>query len=373
MTWLPSFEWLTGLLSLNVLLIVLTFGTAVITFLWQHNEDLKNPRSTKSLIIIGTCLLAGVVSIFNAMQQDRDSADKDQQLGYLTSEITGYKTAILSQAIRANDTPVHAMFVFHPKGVDYNRGLKDIDFERDDPKIKPFFYHPIFANGRMDIDINTLFRYELGWSVENGKSGLAISFGGARKNIWDRMGFNAYAFSAQCDYLESCSLKVDPDGDDNEPDEKEVSSDGNELEGNFVGLSGNPDGIFAVSLKRDVTWSDIVRAVGAPFASSWYGKGSYGAMRFSGIDGGKLEALKAALAFQDLYFGFEFLSRDQKSPGCLMARLPVRLEFIEFEKAVDSFEKDEIVYKKTDVAIFEMKPGSPSIEIVDCADHGAIG
>lgn len=363
MSW-PDFGALWAILSLNVLLIILTFGTAMITFLWQHDDDLKNPTSRKSMIIIGTCLLAGLVSILNAVHQDRDAAVKDSEMALLTSEITGYRTAILSQAIRASSTPAHAMFVFHPKGVDYNRDLKDIDFEVGDPDIKLFFYQPLLATGSMAIDINTLFRYQLNWQVKRSSDGAEIVFDGARKEIWDRLGADANNFDNVCFGEENCTMRLDPDGESGEKDEAEINPEDSNVEGRFGGIGGNYDGIFAISLTRNITWSDIVRAAGAPFQSSAYGKGAYGAMRFEGVGSEKLDALREVLSHEGLYFGFEFLSKDKERPGCMMARLPVKLEFWRFERAKGAGQPD--------VAAFMMKPNAPSMEIVDCADHSQI-
>lgn len=366
MPWLPDLSWLSGSLLWGISITIVSVTSALLALWWQHDKALKNPWSNKSLVMATICIAAGLFSIINLVQEDAESKAKDQQMAYLTSEVTGYRTTILSQAIEAGSKPVHAMFVFHPKDIDYNRGLKDIDFESDDPRIKLFFDQPLLASGSIEIDINTLFRYELGWGVkrkldEEGKvDWTEITFGGGRKEVWDRMGFNANTFSTICRGQDFCTLKVDADGDSNEPEEKEVASDDSGVEGRFGGLGGNPDGIFAISLTNNVTWADIVRAAGAPFQSSWYGKGSYGAMRFDGVDQSKLGSLEDALAYQDLYFGFEFLNQDRKRPGCLMARLPVRLEFWRFEKGDQS--------KKMDVAAFQMKAAAPSIEIVDCAD-----
>jgi hypothetical protein len=366
MPWLPDLSWLSGSLIWGITITIVTVTSALLALWWQHDKALKNPWSNKSLIMAAVCIAAGLVSIINLVQEDAESKAKDQQMAYLTAEVTGYRTTILSQAIKAESRPVHAMFVFHPKGIDYNRGLKDIDFEPDDPRVKLFFYQPLLASGSIEIDINTLFRYELSWGVkrkldDEGKvDWTEITFGGGRKEVWDRMGFNANTFRNICQGQDNCDLMLDSDGDSSEPEGKLISSDDSGLEGRFGVIGSSPDGIFAISLSRNVTWSDIVRAVGAPFQSSWYGKGSYGAMRFDGVDRDQLSSLKNTLTYQDLYFGFEYLSQDPIRPGCLMARLPVRLEFWRFEKGEQS--------KKMDVAVFQMKPGSPSMEIVDCAD-----
>jgi hypothetical protein len=362
MVWLPDLSWLSGSLLLGIAITIVTVTSALLALWWQHNKALKNPWSHKSLIMAGICLVAGLFSIINLVQEDAEAQAKDQQMAFLTAEITGYRTAIQSQAIGASSTPIHAMFVFHPKGVDYDRALKDIDFELDDPRIKPFFYQDILASGSIEIDINTLFRYELGWWIKQREDGSEISMVGGRKDVRDRLGSDTVTFSAICkSHHDLCTLMVDADGDSTESDAKEVLSKESGIEGRFGVLGGKPDGIFAISLNNDVTWSDILRAAGAPFQSSWYGKGSYGAMRFPKIGPARLQALKDVLEYQDLYFGFEFLSEDKKRPGCMMARLPVTLEFWRFEKAAQANEQD--------VAAFLMKAGSPSMEIVDCADH----
>lgn len=362
LSWLSDFSWLSGSLLWGVAITTATVVSALLALWWQHDKALENPWSRKSLVMTGICLAAGLLSIINLVREDAESIAKDQQMAFLTAEITGYRTSILSQAIGASSTPVHAMFVFHPKGVDYDRALKDIDFALDDPRIKLFFYQDILASGSMEIDINTLFRYELGWGVKRREHGSEITIAGGRKEVWDRMGSNTHTFASICKgHDDLCTLVVDDDPSSPTSKEKEILSEETNIERRFGVLGGKADGIFALSLKNDVTWSDIVRAAGAPFQSTWYGKGAYGAMRFPRIGPGRLNALKDALEHQDLYFGFEFLSQDEKRPGCMMARLPATLEFWRFEEDTQT--------KTKDVAAFLIKAGAPSMEIVDCADH----
>ncbi len=362
LSWLSDFPWFSGSLLWGVAITTVTVVSALLALWWQHDKALENPWSRKSLVMASICLAAGLLSIINLVREDAESKAKDQQMAFLTAEITGYRTSILSQAIGASSTPVHAMFVFHPQGVDYDRALKDVDFALDDPRIKLFFYQDILAWGSMEIDINTLFRYELGWGVKRREHGSEITFTGGRKEVWDRMGSNTYTFASVCKVHDDlCTLVVDDDPSSPTSREKEILFEETNIEGRFGVLGGKADGIFALSLKNDVTWSEIVRAAGAPFRSTWYGKGAYGAMRFPGIGPYRLNALMDALEHQDLYFGFEFLSQDEKRPGCMMARLPVTLEFWRFEENIQT--------KTKDVAAFLIKAGAPSMEIVDCADH----